>query len=107
MIAVTNVTRRAAVFNLPHDVVCKSRCSCTPHVHRQADHNPETGDVGYRFLESKLSGSAHIQPGVTVTLPDEAERAPEIVSARARGEVRVEKVQAPAPQPQPAPKSAA
>ena len=94
------------MFNLPHDVVCASKCSCTSHVHRQSDYNPETGDVGYRSLERMLSGSAHIQPGATVTLADEAERAPEIVSAKARGEVRVKKAAPPAAQPQ-TPKTAA
>lgn len=95
MIEVTNVTRRAQVFNLPHDVMCKSECSCAPHVHRQMSHNPKTGDVGYRLLERQLSGSAHIQPGATVTLPDEAETAPEIARASVRGDVRVKKVPAP------------
>ena len=95
MIELTNTTKRAQVFNLPHDVMCKGTCSCATHVHRQTSHNPHTGELGYRELERKLSGSVHLQPGVTVTLPDEAEKAPEIVSAKARGDVRVNMITAP------------
>lgn len=97
MIKVTNLTKRAQVFNLPHDEMCKGECSCVTHVHRQTSHNPLTGEVGYRLLERKLSGSAHIQAGESMTLPDGAAKAPEIVSAKARGEVRIDKVSSPAP----------
>jgi len=85
------------VFNLPHDVMCgKDQCGCKTHVHRQMDRNKETGEVGFRDLERKLSGSVHLQPGAKATLPDAAERAPEIVSARARGDVQVNKLSTPA-----------
>ncbi len=95
MIRVINVTKRMQVFNLPHNVMCsKDKCSCATHVHRQSSHNPKTGDVGYRDLERKLSGSAHILPGESADLPDAAEKAPEIASAKSRGDVRIEKVTA-------------
>ncbi len=95
MIKVSNISRRPQVFNLPHDVMCASSCSCATHEHRQTDRDPKTGEVGVRVLERKLSGSAHVLPGTFVMLPDEAERAPEIVRAVARGESTVTKVEAP------------
>lgn len=96
MIKVSNVTRRPQVFNLPHDVVCRENCVCADHTHRQVSHNTETGEIGYRLLDRKLSGSVHIQPGTSAELPDVAAGAPEIVRAKARREITVEQVNAPA-----------
>lgn len=92
MIKVHNLTRRVQVFNLPHDTMCGSECSCMTHEHRQTDHNRATGEIGMRVLERKLSGSAHIQPGTFASLPTEALWAPEVAGAVARGEVRIETV---------------
>lgn len=84
------------MYNLPHNVMCASKCSCSTHEHRQASANPETGDVGIRVIAQQISGSVHLQPGESVTLPDAAEKCPDIAGARSRGEIRIETPSQPA-----------
>lgn len=93
MITVTNTSRRAQVYNLPHDVMCgedKDSCTCRMHEHRQSSLNEKTGERGVRLIEQRISDSVHLMPGASVDLDDAAEEAPEIKSALARGEISIE-----------------
>lgn len=96
MIILKNVSRRAKVFNLPHDIVCNDvpgqrGCRCVMTEHRQREHNPATGEVGVRHIDRQISDSVHLMPGCSSEpMPESVTAVPEIRAALASGEIVAE-----------------
>jgi len=85
-----NMQRRRQLFELRHPVFFRPRWGYAVTTIRVSEHNPRTGEVGFREVKRKLSGTLTLLGGDSIAdLPDEIASVPAIRDAVRAGKVRL------------------
>jgi len=87
--SLTNRSRRAQIYNLPHQSYCSDgTCRCVGVKQHAIVRDNRSGAVGVAVREKRLGASIHFSAGESkASLPDTITKCPEIAGALARREL--------------------
>lgn len=85
-----NLQRRRQLFELRHPVFYRRRWGYAVRLMRVTEHNPRTGEIGFREVKRKHPGTLTLLGGASIDgLPDEIRSVPAIRDAVRAGKVKL------------------